>query len=195
MPARAQEYHEKFGVDVVSTYEEMLKSDVNCIAVFVQRHLHGPIVIKALEAGKQRCRFCEPVPESYADENAWLVWLDTRNAWHLTDQCAGIQEEATRMLFTDLADQEGILRACPLCGALQYESELPESVRSRQLDPSLITNGDTLIYFNEQDGYYHASSKCSSNVQLTYTAHKLFEAITEGKEPCPHCQPPEASFD
>ncbi|MDD6684157.1 MAG: Gfo/Idh/MocA family oxidoreductase [Clostridiales bacterium] len=52
MPARAQEYHEKFGVDVVSTYEEMLKSDVNCIAVFVQRHLHGPIVIKALEAGK-----------------------------------------------------------------------------------------------------------------------------------------------
>ena len=27
MPARAQEYHEKFGVDVVSTYEEMLKSE------------------------------------------------------------------------------------------------------------------------------------------------------------------------
>lgn len=152
-------------------------------------------VAEALEAGKQRCRFCEPVPESYADENAWLVWLDARNGWHLTDQCAAIQEEATRMLFTDLADQEGILRACPLCGALQYESELPESVRSRQLDPSLITNGDTLIYFNEQDGYYHASSKCSSNVQLTYTAHKLFEAITEGKEPCPNCQPPEASFD
>ncbi|MDD7413397.1 MAG: hypothetical protein PUK86_09335 [bacterium] len=152
-------------------------------------------VAEALAAGKNRCPFCGPVPESYADENAWLVWLDERNCWHLTSDCAQIQGESSEMLFTDLPAQDGILISCPLCGAQQYEGELPEEVRSRAQDPGRITNGDALVYFNEQDAYYHAANKCQSNAQMTFTAHKLSEAVTAGKQPCPHCRPAEASFN
>ena len=38
---------------VYSSYDEMLENaDINCVGVFSQRHLHGPMVIKALKAGK-----------------------------------------------------------------------------------------------------------------------------------------------
>lgn len=40
-------------VAVYSSYDEMLENaDINCVAVFSQRQLHGPMVIKALKAGK-----------------------------------------------------------------------------------------------------------------------------------------------
>lgn len=39
---------------VYSSYEEMLgkATDLNSVGIFTQRHLHGPMVVKALEAGK-----------------------------------------------------------------------------------------------------------------------------------------------
>lgn len=41
------------GIKTYQSYDEMLeKADINCVAIFTQRHLHGPMVIKALEAGK-----------------------------------------------------------------------------------------------------------------------------------------------
>jgi len=53
IPERRNETAQKFGItDVYSSYEEMLKSNINAVAVFVQRQLHGPITIAALKAGK-----------------------------------------------------------------------------------------------------------------------------------------------
>lgn len=50
---KAQTYAEKFDVEIIGSYEEALaREDINCIANFTQRHLHGDIVIRALEAGK-----------------------------------------------------------------------------------------------------------------------------------------------
>ena len=50
---RAQKYSERFGVEIIDTYEEVLANkSINCIANFTQRHLHGDIVIRALKAGK-----------------------------------------------------------------------------------------------------------------------------------------------
>lgn len=41
------------GMKVYASYDEMLeKADVNCVGIFTQRHLHGPMVIKALQSGK-----------------------------------------------------------------------------------------------------------------------------------------------
>lgn len=41
------------GIKTYNSYDEMLeKADINCVAIFTQRHLHGPMVVKALEAGK-----------------------------------------------------------------------------------------------------------------------------------------------
>ena len=53
IPEKAQEYAKRFDVEIIPTFEDALKkSDVNCIANFTQRQLHGPIVTAALRAGK-----------------------------------------------------------------------------------------------------------------------------------------------
>ena len=51
--AKAKEYSDTFGVEIIPTFEDALKrEDIDSIAIFVERHLHGPLVCKALEAGK-----------------------------------------------------------------------------------------------------------------------------------------------
>lgn len=53
IPEKAEEYAKKFDVEIINTYEEVLDNkDINCIANFTQRHLHGDVVIRALKAGK-----------------------------------------------------------------------------------------------------------------------------------------------
>ena len=50
---RVREYCEKVGVEAISSFEEAIADDtVNAIAVFTQRHTHGDLAVKALEAGK-----------------------------------------------------------------------------------------------------------------------------------------------
>lgn len=40
-------------IEIYNSYDEMLEqSDINCVAIFTQRHLHGPMVMQALRAGK-----------------------------------------------------------------------------------------------------------------------------------------------
>ena len=40
-------------MEIYSSYDEMLENaDINSVGVFTQRHLHGPMVIQALKAGK-----------------------------------------------------------------------------------------------------------------------------------------------
>ncbi|MBE5771606.1 MAG: Gfo/Idh/MocA family oxidoreductase, partial [Clostridiales bacterium] len=54
IPERAKEYDDLFHVDkIYDSFEEMLATDeLNTIAIFTQRHLHGPMAIAALKAGK-----------------------------------------------------------------------------------------------------------------------------------------------
>ncbi|MDD3336970.1 MAG: Gfo/Idh/MocA family oxidoreductase [Eubacteriales bacterium] len=53
LPERAQEYKKMFDVETIDSYEQALeRSDVNAIANFTQRHLHGDIVRRALLSGK-----------------------------------------------------------------------------------------------------------------------------------------------
>ncbi len=50
---RSQEYSKLFDVEIIDTYEHALeRKDINCIANFTQRHLHGDIVLRALKSGK-----------------------------------------------------------------------------------------------------------------------------------------------
>lgn len=43
-----------YGIKTYASFEEMLEFDdkINCVAIFSQRHQHGPMAIKALKAGK-----------------------------------------------------------------------------------------------------------------------------------------------
>ncbi|MBR4296277.1 MAG: Gfo/Idh/MocA family oxidoreductase [Clostridia bacterium] len=55
MPERREEIKQRFGLKrIYESFEQMLElaDDVNSVAIFTQRHQHGPMVIKALEAGK-----------------------------------------------------------------------------------------------------------------------------------------------
>lgn len=44
----------QFGIKMYSSFDEMLEKDekLNAVAIFAQRHQHGPMAIKALKAGK-----------------------------------------------------------------------------------------------------------------------------------------------
>ncbi len=53
IPERAKTYSENYGVPIIGSFEEALaSSEVNAIAIFTQRYLHGGMAIKALKAGK-----------------------------------------------------------------------------------------------------------------------------------------------
>ncbi len=50
---RTKEKAERFGLDATyASFEEMLASDVDAVAIFTQRWTHGPMVLAALNAGK-----------------------------------------------------------------------------------------------------------------------------------------------
>ena len=50
---RALEYSEKFGTEIIDTYDEILKrKDIDCVMIFTERHLHGELVLSGLRAGK-----------------------------------------------------------------------------------------------------------------------------------------------
>jgi predicted dehydrogenase len=50
--SRAKAFGEKLGVEYYRTLDELLETDVNCIAIFTPRHTHGPLVIQSLKAGR-----------------------------------------------------------------------------------------------------------------------------------------------
>ena len=50
---RAQAYAERFHVEIIPSFEDALADPtVNAVALFTQRHLHGPMAVRALLSGK-----------------------------------------------------------------------------------------------------------------------------------------------
>jgi predicted dehydrogenase len=49
---KAKEFGDKFGIDYYNSLDELLETDINAVAIFTPRHTHGPLVIKALKAGR-----------------------------------------------------------------------------------------------------------------------------------------------
>ena len=50
---KALDYSKRFGIDIIPTFEDCLRSnEVNCVAIFTERHTHAPFAIAALNAGK-----------------------------------------------------------------------------------------------------------------------------------------------
>ena len=53
IPERAREYSEMFQVEIIDTFEHAIRMpEITAVAIFTQRHLHGPLVKEALKAGK-----------------------------------------------------------------------------------------------------------------------------------------------
>lgn len=50
---KAEKYREKFGTEIIDSFEDAIaRDDITAIAVFTQRHTHGNLVVRALDAGK-----------------------------------------------------------------------------------------------------------------------------------------------
>ncbi len=50
---RAEQYSKDFNVEIMDSFEDVIQStEIDAVACFVQRHLHGPIITAALKAGK-----------------------------------------------------------------------------------------------------------------------------------------------
>ncbi len=50
---RAEKYAKDHGVEIIDSFEEALaREDINAVAIFTTRTTHAPLVIRALEAGK-----------------------------------------------------------------------------------------------------------------------------------------------
>lgn len=49
---KAKMYGEEFGVEYYGSIDALLETDINAVAIFTPRHTHGPLVIKALKAGR-----------------------------------------------------------------------------------------------------------------------------------------------
>ena len=53
IPARAQQYSADFDVEIVDSFESALRNPaINAVAIFTERHTHGPLVVEALRHGK-----------------------------------------------------------------------------------------------------------------------------------------------
>lgn len=53
VPQRVQDYAEKFDVEIIESFEAALENpEINAVAIFTQRHLHGPMSVAALNAKK-----------------------------------------------------------------------------------------------------------------------------------------------
>ena len=50
---RAEKYSEKFEVEIIESFEDVIaRNDINTVAIFTQRHIHGDLASRALRAGK-----------------------------------------------------------------------------------------------------------------------------------------------
>ena len=50
---KANDYSERFDIEIIDSFEECLKrEDINCVAIFSERHTHAPFAVAALNAGK-----------------------------------------------------------------------------------------------------------------------------------------------
>lgn len=71
LPERADELNSRLGLrGTMTSFEAMLESDVDAIAIFTQRWTHGPLVVAALRAGKH---VYSAVPMAISQEEISLI--------------------------------------------------------------------------------------------------------------------------
>ena len=69
---RRNDVKEKYGIEVYSSYDEMLEKEptLTAVAIFTQRHTHGPLVIDALNKGKH---VFSAVPMGITEEEVFKI--------------------------------------------------------------------------------------------------------------------------
>ncbi|WP_165822419.1 Gfo/Idh/MocA family protein [Paenibacillus montanisoli] len=86
IPERRQEIAERYNIRrTFSSLDELCKSDVDAIAIYTNRHLHGPHAIQALRAGKHV--YCAvPMASSLEDIQTILEEVEQRDLIYMTGE-------------------------------------------------------------------------------------------------------------
>lgn len=89
LPERRQQAHEQFGIKMYESYEEMMEKepDINCVAIFSQRHQHGPMVIDAMKRGKH---VFSAVPMGITEDEVMEILRlakETRQIYMMAETC------------------------------------------------------------------------------------------------------------
>lgn len=89
IPERRKFISDKYGIDMYESYDELLEKepDINCIAIFSQRHQHGPMVVKALKEGKH---VFSAVPMGITEEEVYQILdivKETRLTYMMAETC------------------------------------------------------------------------------------------------------------
>ncbi|MBQ2956791.1 MAG: hypothetical protein IJE08_10050 [Clostridia bacterium] len=156
---------------------------------------------EAVKNGKKACPYCNPVGESLAGKDEYVVFAGSDSYWHTGTACKANTKEYSVVLLSE-ARTDDSLTPCTRCSADQYASGAlpgqnstaiqPESTEiNDSLDLSKVKNGDVLVYYSGNTSHYHRRNRCASSTTTTFMPHTLMEALLENKIACPVCQPDE----
>ena len=85
---RAEKYSEKFEVEIIESFEDVIaRNDINTVAIFTQRHIHGDLASRALRAGKN---VYSAVPMAISVEDCKKIIdavKDTGNVYMMGETC------------------------------------------------------------------------------------------------------------
>jgi predicted dehydrogenase len=86
IPDRLRETARKFRISrTCASHDELCRSDVDAIAIFTNRHLHGPHVLQALRAGKH-VYSAVPMASSLEDVQAIIEQVDKSGLIYMTGE-------------------------------------------------------------------------------------------------------------
>ena len=89
---------------------------------------------EALAAGKQRCSACD-APDAGILEIEHVAWVDEKNVYHTTDECARFSGSWTLISLEDAVEKN--CAPCPDCGAEEYTALYIEPVETPEPTPEV----------------------------------------------------------
>lgn len=151
---------------------------------------------EANEANKAPCEACGTPLFSMIDCDE-LLWVDTQNMAHTSDECLEFASSYYRlMLFDEI--QNGIYSFCKACGGDICESYINQNIVKYITDAAQIDENTHKLYNYEKSitvyympnyRYYHADMNCDGFMTGDFV-NSLYAALhVDGLSPCAKCTP------
>lgn len=155
---------------------------------------------EAIVDGKQRCETCLP-PEASILQEAYVVWVDEDQVYHVTDECEKFKGGWTLISLNDAVDGE--YTPCPDCRADVYTRQNAEKAAEAvtptpeptptPVAPSatLKPAGDAIVYHSSNGRFYHRREICQN---MTGSSPYKLSEITSAYRRCTTCDAPDVAM-
>ena len=147
--------------------------------------------------GFRACGNCQVPDASILQAEEPVMWVDTSNKYHTTDECAAFDGQWMLMTLTDAG--EAGCTPCADCGAEAYVYTAPTAEPTAEPTPVPENSelphksaGEAIVYHTSNGRSYHAAAKCRTmSGAKPYT---LAESIADGYGPCGICTVPDKNI-